>query len=172
MGLYAHIYTSECAVGSLTTAVTAAREHFGIKLALLVGRGGHKKQKTRSKTLSAGNFSSSMLISALLNVPLGALCQQQQQQESTFALHRDPFSCATVKVPPFYLSTFQVEIIPRLDVIIFCLVSQFLEQVLSRSFASPPPLFDFPSFFPTPSRGIFPSFSGFTTQASHLKRCT
>jgi len=102
MGLYAHIYTSECAVGSLTTAVTAAREHFGIKLALLVGRGGHKKQKTRSKTLSAGNFSSSMLISALLNVPLGALCQQQQQQESTFALHRDPFSCATVKVPPFY----------------------------------------------------------------------
>jgi len=62
--------------------------------------------------------------------------------------------------------------IPRLDEIIFFLVSQFLLQVLSRSFASPPPFLDFSSFFPTPSRRIFPSFSGFTTQAGHLKRCT
>jgi len=54
MGLYAHICTCGCAAGSPTTAATAAREHFGTKLALLAGRGTHKTQKTCRRSLSAG----------------------------------------------------------------------------------------------------------------------
>jgi len=50
-------------------------------------------------------------------------------------------------------------------------VSQFLLQVLSRSFAPLPPSLDFSSFFPHPGRGIFPSSPGFTTHACFLKRC-
>ena len=63
------------------------------------------------------------------------------------------------------------ELIPRLDEFIFFLVSQFLLQVLSRSFAPLPPFLDFSSVFPHPGRGIFPSLSGFTTRACFLKRC-
>jgi len=63
------------------------------------------------------------------------------------------------------------ELIPRLDEFIFFLVSQFLLQVLSRSFAPLPSFLDFSSFFPHPGRGIFPSLSGFTTHACFLKRC-
>jgi len=56
MGFYAHICTCECAGGSPTTATTAAREHFGTKLALalLEGRGEHKTKQTCSRALSAG----------------------------------------------------------------------------------------------------------------------
>jgi len=78
MGLYAHIFTFECAAGSPTTAAAAAHEHFGTKLALLAGRG-----RTRHKKHAAGHclwdnliIWASMLVSALLNVPLGALRQQ------------------------------------------------------------------------------------------------
>ena len=55
-------------------------------------------------------------------------------------------------------------VIPRLDEFIFFSVSQFLLQVLSRSFAPLPPSLDFSSFFPHPGRGIFPSLLWFTTK--------
>ena len=61
--------------------------------------------------------------------------------------------------------------IPRLDDFMFFLVSQFLLQVLSRSFAPLSPFIDFASFFPHPGRGMFPSLPGFTTHACFLKRC-
>ena len=61
--------------------------------------------------------------------------------------------------------------VPRLDDLIFFLVSQFLLQVLSRSFAPLPPFLDFSSFFPHPGRRIFPSLPGFTTHACFLKWC-
>jgi len=63
------------------------------------------------------------------------------------------------------------ELLPRLDEFIFFLVSQFLLQVLSRSFAPLPPSLEFSSFFPHPGRRIFPSLPGFTTHARFLKRC-
>jgi len=63
------------------------------------------------------------------------------------------------------------ELIPRLDEFIFFVVSQFLLQVLSRSFAPLPPSLNFSSFFPHPGRGIFPSLPGITTHACFLKRC-
>jgi len=63
------------------------------------------------------------------------------------------------------------ELIPSLDEYIFFLVSQFLLQVWSRSFAPLPLSLDFSSFFPHPGRRIFPSLPGFTTHACFLKRC-
>jgi len=54
MGLYAHICTSKCASGSPTSAAAAEREHSCTELALFAGCGGHKTQKTCSRTLSAG----------------------------------------------------------------------------------------------------------------------
>ena len=48
----------------------------------------------------------------------------------------------------------------RLDEFIFFLVSQFLLQVLSRSFVPLPPFLDFSSFSPHPRRGKFPSLPG------------
>jgi len=56
MGIYAHICTSEYAAGSHPTVATAAREHFGIELALLASRGAHKTQKTRSRALFTGQW--------------------------------------------------------------------------------------------------------------------
>ena len=47
------------------------------------------------------------------------------------------------------------ELIPRLDKFIFFSVSQFLLQVLSRSFAPLPPSLDFSSFFLTLVEGYF-----------------
>jgi len=89
MGLYAHIYNSECATGSPTPAGTAAHEHFGTELALLAGHGAHKTQKHAAGHCLRDNLITwaSMLIYALLNVPLGALRQQHQQQASSFALN-------------------------------------------------------------------------------------
>jgi len=71
------------------TAATAARGQFCTKFALLAGVG-----RTRRKKHAAGHCLrenlitwASMLISAHLKMPLGALRQQQQQQASTFALN-------------------------------------------------------------------------------------
>ena len=75
-GPLAHICTSKCAAESPTPAAAAARENFSTELALLADCGAHKKQKTRSSA-TAGHCLwdnlISKLISALLNVPLGAL---------------------------------------------------------------------------------------------------
>ena len=54
MGLYAHICTSKYTAGSPTPSAAAAHEHYGTELALFVGCGAHKTQKTRSRALSAG----------------------------------------------------------------------------------------------------------------------
>jgi len=54
MGLYAHICTYKCAAGSPTSAAAAEREHLCTELALFAGCGAHKKPKTRSRALSAG----------------------------------------------------------------------------------------------------------------------
>ena len=63
------------------------------------------------------------------------------------------------------------ELIPRLDQIIFSLMSQFLLQALSRSFAPLTPFLDFACFFSHPGRGIFPSLPGFNTHACLFKWC-
>jgi len=75
MGLYVHICTCECATGSLTTTTTAAREHYCTELLLLAGRGAHKTHKHAAGHCLRDNLITwaSMFISALLNVPLGAL---------------------------------------------------------------------------------------------------
>jgi len=74
-----------------------------------------------------------------------------------FRRHRDPLPGATVKVPPFYLATFHgsATVIPTLDEFILFLVSRFLLQVLSRSFAPLPPFLDFSSFHSRPLFGLF-----------------
>jgi len=89
MGLYAHICNSECAAGSPTTAATAARVHCRTELALLAVVGRTRRQKHAAGNCLRDNLITwaSVLISAPLNLPLGALRQQQQQQASTLALN-------------------------------------------------------------------------------------
>ena len=87
VGLYAHICTFECAAGSPTPAAAAAHEHCGTELALFSVCGAHKTQKNTKHCLRDHIIPwASMLISALLNMPLRAQRQQQQQSASTFAL--------------------------------------------------------------------------------------
>jgi len=92
--------------------------------------------------------------------------ERKKESKSTEILLR-----ATVKVPPFYLATLHGRANTQAGQIIFFLMSQFLLQVLSRSFAPLPPFLHFSSFFPHPGRGIFPSLPGFTTHACLFKRC-
>ena len=71
MGLYAHICTSKCAAGSPTPAAAAEREHFCTELALFAGCRAHKTPKTGHYLRDNLTTWASMLISALLDVPLG-----------------------------------------------------------------------------------------------------
>jgi len=89
MGLYAHICNSECAAGSPTTAATAHAStlapnwHFW----RVVGRTRRKKHAVQHCPRHNLFTWASVLIFAPLNVPLGALRLQQQQQASTCALN-------------------------------------------------------------------------------------
>jgi len=60
---------------------------------------------------------------------------------------------------------------PRLVWFLFFLVSQFLPQVLSRTFTPPPPFLESAWFLFQPDPGFCRFYSGFTTQFWFMERC-
>ena len=86
--------------------------------------------------------------------------------------HRDPLLCTTVKVPHFYLATFQGRANTHAGLIYLFFSVPVFTTGLVTVICPCPPLFGLFVFFSSSwSRDIFPSLPGFTTHACFLKRC-